>query len=285
MKYAFVTGAAGGIAQAVTMEIDKLGDWTIFAADMAPMDDTVAKCSDRVIPMTIDISDMDSVQACVDEVKKYTDTVNAIFNIAGFHTMASLVEGDPIPILEKIVNVNTLGMARVNAAFFNADLLKGKESRIINFSSENGWEQPQPFNTPYALSKWGVEAYTIGLRRELNFLDIPVVKVQPGSFKTGMHGQATNGYEKLLASTTHYVPVLKVLAPIMTVALSSAHDMHYITDACIDALTAKKPKQNYRVKNTWYLGLMDPIPGQILDPAYKVFVGGLYKVMSALGKV
>lgn len=285
MKYAFITGAAGGIAQAVTIAMDKLGDWTIFGADMAPMDDTVSKCSDRLIPMSIDISDMESVEAAVAECKKYTDTINVIFNIAGFHTMASLVEGNPVPILEKIVDVNTLGMARVNAAFFNADMLKGKESRIINFSSENGWEQPQPFNTPYAMSKWGVEAYTIGLRRELNFIDIPVVKVQPGSFKTGMHGQATSGYEKLLASTTHYVDVLSVLAPLMTVALSSAHDMHYITDACVHAATAKKPKQNYKVKNTWYLGLMDPIPGQILDPAYKVFVGGLYKLMKALGKV
>lgn len=284
MKYAFITGAAGGIAGAVTEAVDKLGDWTIFAADMAPLDNTLAKCSDRVIPIKIDITDMDSIGAAAEEVKKYTDTINVVLNIAGFHTMASLVEGNPVPILEKIVNVNTLGMARVNHVFFREGLLKSKQSRIINYSSENGWEQPQPFNTPYAISKWAVEAYTIGLRRELNFIDIPVVKVQPGSFKTGMHGQATSGYHKILETTTHYVPVLTVLAPLMTAALSHANDMHYITDATIEAMTAKKPKQNYRVKNTWYLGLIDPIPGEILDPAYKVFVGGLYKVMKALGK-
>lgn len=284
MKYAFITGAAGGISGAVVEALDKHSDWTIFAADIAPLDDIDAKTSDRVIPVKIDVTDMESVKAAVAECKKYTDTIHAIVNIAGWHTMASLVEEDPVPILERILNINLLGMCRINAAFFAEDMVKSKESRIINFSSENGWEQPQPFNTPYAMSKWGVEAYTIGLRRELNFIDIPVVKIQPGSFKTGMHGQASAGYKRILETTTHYVPVLTVLAPIMTVALASAHEMHYIVDATIEAITTEKPKINYKVKNTWYLGLIDPIPAKIIDFGYKYVVLGGYKLMKAMGK-
>ena len=285
MKYAFITGAAGGISGAVVEALDKVGGWTIFAADIAPLDDICAKTSDNVIPVPINVTDMDSVRAAVEECKKYTDTIDAVVNIAGWHTMASLVEDDPIPALERIVDINLMGMARINNAFFNADMLKGKRSRIVNFSSECGWMQPQPFNTPYAISKWAVEAYTIGLRRELNFIDIPVVKIQPGSFKTGMHAQANAGYEKILATTTHYVPVLKVLSPIMSVALAQAHDMHYIVDATVKAITTEHPRINYKVKNTWYLALINPIPAKVIDFGYKYVVLGGYEVMKKLGKV
>ena len=285
MKYAFVTGAAGGLAGACVEELNRRGDWTIYAADFneGGLQELVDRTSDRVIPIQIDISDNDSVLAAAEEVKKTADHLDVVINAAGIHTMASLVEGDPVSTMERMININVMGMIRVNRALF--DLVDACKGRIINFSSECGWEQPQPFNSPYAITKWAVEAYTIGLRRELLFLDIPVVKIQPGSFKTGMHNQAKDGYEKLLKSTTHYKPVLTVLSPLMSMAMGHPHDKKYLVDTVMKAVDAKRPRPNYKTKNTWYLALIDPIPATILDPAYKYFVGGLYKVMEKLGKV
>ena len=100
-----------------------------------------------------------------------------------------------------------------------------------------------------------------------------------------MHGQATSGYEKLLAATTHYKPVLSVLSPLMTMAMKNPHDMKYIVATTMEALNAKSPKINYRSKNTWYLALIDPIPGKIMDIGYKYVVGGGYHVMKALGMI
>ncbi len=283
MKYAFITGAAGGLAGACVEELMARGGWTVFAADYAEdaLKEFAAKCGDNVIPVAVDISNTDSVKAAADKVGEYTDHLDVIVNAAGIHTMASLVEPGATQTMERMININVMGMIRVNEALFPY-LSKG--SRVINFSSECGWEQPQPFNSPYAITKWAVEGYTIGLRRELLFLDIPVIKIQPGSFKTGMHGQANAGYAKLLATTKYYKPVLSVLSPLMTIAMGSAHDKKYLVDGVMDAIYAKHPKRNYKIKNTWYLGLMDPIPACILDPAYKYFVGGLYKVMKLLGK-
>ena len=286
MKYAFVTGGAGGIAGAIVEALDKTGEWTIFATyHSKPLTELQARCSNRVIGVQLDITSQESCDKAAETVKGYTDTLDALLNFAGIHTMASLVEGDPVAIMERMINTNVLGMIRVTKSFFQAGLLKGKKSRVINCSSECGWMQPQPFNSPYAITKWAVEAYTIGLRRELAFLDIPVVKVQPGSFKSGMHGQATSGYEKLLAETTHYKPVLSVLSPLMTMAMKNPHDMKYIVATTMEALNAKSPKINYRSKNTWYLALIDPIPGKIMDIGYKYVVGGGYKAMKALGMI
>ena len=278
MKYALFTGAAGGLSGACVEALDKKGGWTIFAAyNRTPCDALIAKCSENVIPVHCDISSVEGCEAALEEVKKYTDHLDVLVNVAGVHTMSSLIDGDPVGAVEKLVNVNLMGMLRVNKVFF--DLVYKCKGRIINFSSECGWEQPQPFNSPYAISKWAVEAYTIGLRRELAFLGIPVIKIQPGSFKTGMHGQATDGYKKCLEQTKHNKACLSVLSPLMKMAMKHPHDVHYLVDTCMEAIFAEHPKQNYRCKNTWYLGLIDPIPGAILDKAYVALVKVGAKIM------
>ena len=283
MKYAFFTGAAGGISSALVEGLDKKGEWTIFAAyHRKPLVDLLKKVSDRVIPIHIDIGSQESCDAAAAEVAKYTDHLDLLANVAGVHTMDSLVEGDPVKTLEWIINANTLGMARVTKSFF--PMINACKGRIINFSSECGWMQPQPFNSPYAISKYAVEAYTIGLRRELAFLGIKVIKIQPGSFKSGMHGDASAGYQKLLDKTQMYVPVLSVMKPMMTMAMKHPHEMDALVKVFLEAVYAKHPKQNYKVKNTWYLALIDPIPGWIMDPAYNMVIGFGYKVLHALGK-
>lgn len=92
--------------------------------------------------------------------------------------------------------------------------------RVIDFSSECGFEKAQPFNTPYAVTKYGVEAYTDGLRRELNFLGIKVIKIQPGSFGTGLLDQAQRGFDDLRAGTGYYGEILDALDPLMRGAMS-----------------------------------------------------------------
>lgn len=284
MKYAFVSGGAGGIAGAIIRELDHRGEWTVFATYHShPLTELMNEVSDRVIPIQIDITDQESCDRAAEEVRKYTDTLDVLANFAGVHTMASLVEGDPVPTLEWIINTNCLGMARVTKSMF--PLLKGKQSRIINCSSECGWMQPQPFNSPYAISKFAVEAYTIGLRRELAFLDIPVIKIQPGSFASGMHGEATDGYTKLAQSTTHYKDVLAVMKPLMTIAMSHPHPMSKVVNTTMRAIYSKHPRNNYRTGTDLYLAVIDPIPGEIMDKGYKIFLNAGAKIMRKLGKL
>lgn len=284
MKYALITGAAGGLAGACVEELCKDGEWSIFAADIseAGLQALRERTNERVIPLTLDITSEESCEAAAKTIEETAGRLDVVVNAAGIHTMSSLVEGNVIGVLDKMININVLGMARVNKAVF--PLIKKSGGRIINFSSECGWEKPQPFNTPYAITKYAVEAYTIGLRRELNFLDIDVVKIQPGSFKTGMHNQATEGYEKLLQSTEHYKPVLTVLKPLMSTAMAHPNDKKYLVNTVMKAIYAPSPRTNYKCKNTWYLAAIDPIPDKIIDFGYKKVVNIGYKIMQKKGK-
>lgn len=272
MKYALFTGGAGGLASACIEELISRGGWTIFAADFneEALDELVERTGDSVVPILVDITSQKNCDAAAEKVREYTDHLDVLVNCAGMHTMGSLVEGDPGRMMERMININVLGMIRVNKAFF--DMVNACKGRIINFSSECGWEKPQPFNTPYAITKYAVEAYTIGLRRELSFIGVPVIKIQPGSFKTGMHGQATAGYDKLLETTTHYHDVLSVLKPIMTIAMNHPHDKKYLVETVMQAIYDRRPKTNYKCKNTWYLELIDPIPDKLIDWGYRTLV-------------
>ncbi len=285
MKYALITGAGGGLAGACVEKLCLDSDWTIFAADIseAGLNALRERTNERVIPLILDISSKESCEAAAAEIEKTAGKLDVVVNAAGIHTMSSLVEGNITETLEKMININVLGMVRVNKAVF--PLVKKAGGRIINFSSECGWEKPQPFNAPYAITKYAVEAYTIGLRRELNFLDLDVVKIQPGSFKTGMHNQANAGYERILETTEYYAPVLKVLKPIMSTAMNHPHDKKYLVDTVMKSIYAKNPKTNYKCKNTWYLAAIDPIPDKIIDFGYKHVVNIGYKLMKKAGKI
>ena len=284
MKYALITGAAGGLAGACVEKLCQDSDWTIFAADITAdgLNALRERTNERVIPVVLDITSKESCEKAAQIIDKTAGKLDVVVNAAGIHTMSSLIEGNIVETLDKMIDINVLGMARVNKAVF--PLIKKAGGRIINFSSECGWEKPQPFNAPYAITKYAVEAYTIGLRRELNFIDIDVVKIQPGSFKTGMHNQATAGYEKILETTEYYAPVLKVLKPIMSTAMNHPHDKKYLVETVMQSIYAKHPKTNYKCKNTWYLAAINPVPDKIIDFGYKNVVKLGYKIMQKKGK-
>ena len=201
-KYALFTGAAGGLASAcIGVLLEKYPEWRVFAADKdeEKLRELAGKCGERVIPVVTDVTSDAGCADCLRIVKEHTGGLDAVVNAAGIHTMASLVESDAAAVTERLAAVNLFGMMRINRIFF--PLVKAARGRIIDFSSECGFEKAQPFNTPYAVTKYGVEAYTDGLRRELNFLGIKVIKIQPGSFGTGLLDQSQSA-----STTTALVP-------------------------------------------------------------------------------
>ena len=64
-------------------------------------------------------------------------------------------------LLLQTFNVNTMGCVRTTMAFL--PLLKKGKGRIVNMSSVNG-RVATPLNLPYCVSKFGIEAFSDGLR-------------------------------------------------------------------------------------------------------------------------
>jgi len=206
----------------------------------------------------------------VEAAKRATDKLDAVINFSGIHTMASMVEGDIVQTMEKMIDINLMGMVRVNRAFF--ELIKAGGGRIINCSSECGYMKAQPFNGPYTVTKYAVEAYNDSLRRELLCQGIKVIKIQPGSFKTSMHNAAQAGFDDLYDNTRYYKKALTKMQPLMKRELKKAKDPIYMVSALLKAAERAKPRINYRVKNSRLMGMMEFIPNVLMDAIYKVIM-------------
>ena len=269
MKYALFTGAGGGLGGAGAKALASAG-WTVFAADInkAALDEIGT--TPNIIPIVMDVTSQESIDAAVETVKRTTDKLDAVINFSGIHTMGSMIEGDIVPTMERMIDVNVMGMVRVNRAFF--EMVKAGGGRIINCSSECGYMKAQPFNGPYTVTKYAVEAYTDSLRRELLCQGVRVIKIQPGSFKTNLIADAGAGFDQLYHNTRYYKNALTKMQPLMTREFKRANDPVHLVRVLLKAATKKKPKINYRIKNSKLLGLMELIPNGLLDAIYKSFM-------------
>lgn len=264
MKYAFVTGGAGGLGGQACKTLADNG-WTVFAADINQA--AIDKINYRnVIPIQVDITDIESIENARDIVRQYTNCLDVVINFAGIFNFSSLVENIP-EIIKRALSVNVMGMVNVNFVMF--PLIYKAKGRIINISSEIGWLKPQPFTSPYSVSKHAVDTYTDALRRELQFIGIKVIKIQPGSFKSDMHSVAEKSFERLISDTSFYKSNLLSLQFLMTNELKHVNNPKYLSKTVLKACTAKNPKINYRVKNSFKLRLLNLLPDILIDKIYK----------------
>lgn len=269
MKAIFFTGATGGLGEPCVRRLAARG-WTVFAAGTNESKlEELAECP-NIIPIKMDVTRIDSIRNAHETVLRHTDRLDAVANFAGLTAFASMVEGDAVPMTERLLDVNVMGTVRVNNVFF--DMVEKGHGRIINCSSSAGWMKAQPFAGPYVLSKHALEAYNDSLRRELVYLGIPVVKIQPGAFKTNISRDAMNGFDRALAATTHYQKVLIKMKSLMVSVFEHADDPKKLAVVVVKALEAKRPRLQYRVSSGALLSMMEILPERGIDILYKTMM-------------
>ena len=267
MKSVFFTGATGGLGEVCVRALAARG-WQVFAAGTnADKLAALAKIP-GVIPLHCDVMDDASVQAARAQVLRHTDRLDAVVNFAGLTAFASLVEGDPVPAARRMVEVNLMGMVRINAALFG--LVHAARGRIVNCSSSAGWMTAQPFAGAYVASKRAVEGYSDSLRRELLFLGIPVVKLQPGPFRTGMMEDIHRGFEQTLADSPLYGHRLRRLRGILLAALGRPRAPQELVGKLLRALEDARPRRQYRAGSPRLLLALEVLPEGMIDALFRL---------------
>ena len=168
--------------------------------------------------------------------------------------------------LARILDINVMGTFRVNKKFF--PLIEAAKGRIVNISSETGWQSAAPFNGPYAMSKYAIEAYSTALRRELALLGVKVVTVQPGPFRTSMVEGIERAFTQAEDETPKFAAVLRKLKGLAGKQIRSAHDPDLLAQVIETALTAKRPKLVYSVKPDWARSSLEKLPLRAVDQVY-----------------
>jgi len=268
MKFALMTGATGGLGQHCVRRMAGSGRWTVFAAGTNRQKLAEFSCMPNVIPIEVNITDPAAVESAHELIKNHCGQLDAVINLAGQTAFGSAVEGDPAGQAEHLLQVNVLGMIRINSVFF--DLIRRPGGRVINCSSETGWMTAQPFATPYVLSKRAVEGYNDCLRRELMFLGIAVIKIQPGTFQTGLTGRICQDYQATLESTRYSKALLTRLQPLMLHELRHNPDPDRLARTVMKALETRRPKIRYRVATGWLLLMLELLPEKGVDLLYRL---------------
>ncbi|MFW2390306.1 MAG: SDR family NAD(P)-dependent oxidoreductase [Polyangiales bacterium] len=263
-KTALITGAGGGLGHALVERLVANG-WKVFAADISEEMLRSSMHDPDVVPVVMDVTSNESIQSAYDAVSSQTGRLDGVINFAGIMGVGSLTD-IPEERLARILDINVMGTYRVNKAFL--PLVETAKGRIVNLSSETGWQSAAPFNGPYAMSKHAIEAYSTALRRELALLDIKVITIQPGAFRTNMVAGIESAFTAAEAETPKFAPVLRKLKALAGKEIESARDPDLLAQVIESALTVKRPKPSYSVKPDKLRSFMEQLPTRTADQLY-----------------
>src|SRR5882672_2744572 len=177
-----VTGASTGIGAALVRHLAGRG-FRVFGTVRRAEDEAGLERA-GVAAVRMDVTDTASIARAREQVERALAgaPLAGLVKNAGIPAAGPL-EMFPLDELRRVLEVNLVGAVAVTQAFL--PLLKASRGRIVNMSSVAG-RGALPFLGPYAASKFGLEAISDSLRRELLPFGVKVIVIEPGSFKTAI---------------------------------------------------------------------------------------------------
>jgi NAD(P)-dependent dehydrogenase (short-subunit alcohol dehydrogenase family) len=240
-----VTGASTGIGEAAVLHLGELGFEPV--AGVRKDEDAERLARSGIRSVKLDVTDPDQIAAARAEVGD--DGLAGLVNNAGIAVAAPL-EFLPVEQLREQLEVNLIGQVAVTQAFLPA--LRRARGRIVNISSIGG-RVALPLLGPYAMSKFGLEAFSDSLRRELRTQGVDVIAVEPGGIKTPIWKKGNETAEELGQLIPDegrrlYGPMIAAVRE-ETVKIERVRGLPARAAAEVigTALTAKRPRARYIV--------------------------------------
>ena len=189
-KIAILTGATGGLGkefvkQIVNEDIDEV--WAI-ARNQEKLSRLRVECGEKVIPISIDLSEMEGIRKIEELLKTHTPYVEYLINNAGLAKMGKYNEFS-IEEIDKTINLNCKAPVMLSKLCIP---YMGKGSKILNISSASAF-QPNPYINLYAASKAFERNYSRALNVELEGTGITSVAVCPSWTDTELLQKEING--------------------------------------------------------------------------------------------
>ncbi|XP_077978729.1 17-beta-hydroxysteroid dehydrogenase type 6-like [Glandiceps talaboti] len=186
-KYVLITGCDTGFGNKLAKDLDKRAFHVIAAClTKKGAEDLDEVASYRLKTLIMDVSKSESVKEGFNAVKKIIPKDKGLWglvNNAGIVGAYGVYEWHSRDDYQKCLDVNLLGLIDVTTTFL--PLIKKSRGRIVNVASIMG-----RFVLPggaYSISKFGVEAFSDGLRLMMYPFGVRVSTIEPGFFNTNMN--------------------------------------------------------------------------------------------------
>jgi NAD(P)-dependent dehydrogenase (short-subunit alcohol dehydrogenase family) len=245
-----VTGSSTGIGRSCALEPDLRG-FAVFAGvrKEADADALRAAGSERLRPLTIDVTEPDQIAAAVGVVAEGSPA-----GLAGLVNNAGVGVGGPLELIpiddfRRQIEVNLIGQVAVTQAFLPA--LRRGRGRVVFLSSIGGLNA-NPYMSPYHASKFGIEAVGDSLRQELRQFGVEVSLVEPGSVATPIWGKGKESAEAIQDRLTPederlYGDKVARMGKVLEKVGARGVPPEKVADAVARALMEKRPKTRYLV--------------------------------------
>lgn len=266
-----VTGVSTGIGLAAAKVLAAKG-FRVFGSVRKAADGerVAAEVGAGFTPLVFDVTDEAGVAAGARAVEAALggQTLAGLVNNAGIAVAGPLLHL-PVEEFRTQLEVNLTGVVISTQAF--APLLGARSptvkdpGRVVNISSVGG-KTANPFMAPYCVSKFGLEALSESLRRELLPFGVDVVVVAPGAVATPIWDKADETDTSRYANTI-YAPALDRLRAYMLQLGRSGLPPERIGEAIHTALTTPNPKVRYTVSPDMMQVIMSEyvLPKRVLD--------------------
>jgi NADP-dependent 3-hydroxy acid dehydrogenase YdfG len=177
---AVITGASSGIGAATVVALGRLG--YRIAAGARRFERVRRVVGESGLALPLDVTNLESIDAFVSEVKKRFGRIDILVNNAGLasglNPIAEARDDEWIEMWE----VNVLGLMRMTRACLPL-IRKARHGHIVNLGSIAGFETYKG-GAGYTASKHAVHAISRTLRLELNGEPIRVTEIEPGMVET-----------------------------------------------------------------------------------------------------
>ena len=183
-KTAFLTGVASGVGRSTAIRLASEGA-SIFGVDideggMAETRATVTEMGGSMAARTVDVADIDQIQAAVAACVSALGGIDVVGNIAGIakqHHLADVSEAD----------WDLMNAINLKGPFFIAQAtmphLVERSGALINIASNAGL-MGQAYTVPYCATKGGIVNLTRALAMEFVTTGVRVNAIAPGGIDT-----------------------------------------------------------------------------------------------------
>lgn len=255
-RYVFITGCDSGFGRDLAIKLDGMGI-SVFAGCLTKTgsESLSQSCSSRLKKVIVDVTDSESIRSAYETVTRElpNDTsLWAVVNNAGVTGQLTMSEMCTKEDYIDACNVNLFGPIEVARTFM--PLLRKSKGRLVNMTSVMG--RCPAVSSPYSVSKFGLEAYSDVLRREVSRFGVKVVVIEPGFFKTTIFNRETlqstirTAYERSSSEVREAYghDYVEEMSSLLEGVMSSLSPHSYkVVDAYVDAITSKYPRARYLV--------------------------------------
>lgn len=271
-----VTGASSGIGEAAARVAVRRGA-RVYASVRKAADGArlVAELGASIVPVVFDVTDEAAVATAAREIAAQQNGARllGVVNNAGVSVPGPLLHMSAAELRAQM-EVNLIGVHNVTCAFaplLGAEgahqLSVGALGRFVMISSVGG-KRAMPFIAAYAASKFALEGYSEGLRRELMPFGVDVVVIGPGAVKTAIWDKGL-AFDQTRYANSIYGPILKQFTSIVAKQAENGLPAEEVGELIWRALTIKAPKTRYAILRDRLTGWLLPMsmPPRALDRA------------------